>query len=470
MVTQPRRRRASAALGRMRPARVVRGALAVFAGLVLVVTGVIGLRVWSTIHAISPHAQPGDLLNLVQARADDPGSLGYKIKHGQRINVLLLGYGGPGHDGPYLTDSIMLVSIQPAAKQAMMISLPRDLYVKIPALPRNGSMLGKLNSAYAIGTDHADYPNVRNEWKTDTGGGDLAAETVSQLTGQPIDYWIGVDFKAFRDVVNALGGIRVDVPTSLDDPYFPLGETTGMMHIHFNPGWQSMDGEKALEYARSRETTSDFDRSKRQQLIMLAARQRIFSLNAVPKMFSLLGALQDNVRTNLRPGDMRQLADLAGQIKDRDIRRVAIDTTNFLRNGYSRDGQYILQPLDPSFGALQRYLAALPDRPVLADRVPVQVQDGSHRYWLPYGMGTPASIMTALLQADGFNAAQAAPATQRAIQTEIVDGSGGKASALTAWLQSYFGGITTTVPVPATGPAVTVVLGSDFTAKTFPLH
>ena len=438
--------------------------------MVLVVTGLLGFRVWSAIHAISPRAQPGDLLNLVQAHADEPGSLGYKIKHGQRINILLLGYGGPGHDGPYLTDSIMLLSLQPADRQAIMVSLPRDLYVKIPALPRNGAMLGKLNGAYAIGTEHADYPNVRSEWKTDTGGGDLAAATVSQLTGQPIDYWIGVDFKAFRDVVNALGGVRVDVPTALDDPFFPQGETTGMMHIHFNPGWQAMDGERALEYARSRETTSDFDRSRRQQLIMLAVRQRVFSLNAVPKLFSLMSALQDNVRTNLRPQDMRQLADLAGQIKDKDIRRVAIDTTNFLRSGYSRDGQYILQPLDSSFGALQHYLAALPDRAVLANQVPVQVADGSRRYWLAYGMGTPASIMTSLLQADGFNASQAPPTTERVVQTQILDGSGGKAPALVAWLQSYFGGVVTTVTAPAAGPAVTVVLGPDFTAKSFPVH
>ena len=438
--------------------------------MVLLLTGLVGFRIWSTIHAISPRAQPGDLLSLVQAHADDPGSLGYKIKHGQRINILLLGYGGPGHDGPYLTDSIMLVSLQPAARQAMMISLPRDLYVKIPALPRNGTMLGKLNSAYAIGIDRADYPNVRSDWQTDTGGGDLAAATVSQMTDQPIDYWIGVDFKAFRDAVNALGGIRVDVPTALDDPYFPQGETTGMMHIHFNAGWQSMDGERALEYARSRETTSDFDRSRRQQLVMLAVRQRAFSLNAVPKLFSLMSALQDNVRTNLRPREMRQLADLAGKIKDKDIRRVAIDTTNFLRSGYSRDGQYILQPLDPTYGALQRYLAALPDRAVLIGQVPVQVADGSHRYWLTSGMGTPASIVTSLLQAEGFNVSQAPPWAQRVTTTQILDGSGGKASALTDWLQRYFGGVVTTVPVSTSGPSVTVVLGSDFTTRTFPVH
>jgi LCP family protein required for cell wall assembly len=330
-------------------------------------------------------------------------------------------------------------------------------------------MIGKLNSAYAIGTDHNSYPNVRSEWKTSTGGGDLAAATVSQVTGQPIDYWVGVDFKAFRDVVNALGGVRVNVPTTLDDPYFPAGESTGMMRVHFDVGWQQFDGERALEYARSRETTSDFDRSRRQQLVMLAVRQRVFSLNAIPRMLSLLGALQDNVRTNLRPGDMQQLADLAGKIKEQDIRRVAIDTSNLLRSGTSSNGQYILEPLDPTYGALHRYLAtALPDRSTLTQQVPFQVQDGSGRYWLPYGIGTPASIMTSLLQAEGWEATVAPPARQRVTQTQILDGSGGRAAAMVAWLQDYFGAVVTTVPAPATGPTVTVLLGSDFTLKTFP--
>jgi LCP family protein required for cell wall assembly len=406
---------------------------------------------------------------MVHAQTDDPGSLGWKIKHDQRINILLLGYGGPGHEGPYLTDSVMLLSIRPGNHEAIMISLPRDLWVKIPALPNNRYMSGKLNSAYAIGIDHRNYPNVRSEWKTDTGGGDLAAATVAQVTGQPIDYWVGVDFKAFRDVVNALGGIRLDVPTTLDDPYFPIGETNGMMHVRIDAGWQQFDGERALQYARSRETTSDFDRSRRQQLIMLAVRQRAFSVNAVPRLLSLLGALQDNVRTNLRPAEMQQLASLAGRIKDQDIRRVAIDTSNLLRSGFSSNGQYILQPLDPSYAALQRYVAmALPDRSALAAQVPFQVQDGSRRYWLPYGVGTPASIMTSLLQSAGWGATLGPPAAQKVAQTQILDGSGGKATATVAWLQDYFGAVVTTVPAPSGGAGVTVVLGSDFTLKTFP--
>ena len=446
-----------------------RTAVAAIAGLALLVLGVAVFRAWSAIHAVSPRAQPQDLIALVQAKSEQPGSLGWKLKHDERINILLLGYGGPGHDGPYLTDSIMVVSIRPATREAMMISLPRDLWVKIPALPRNGSMMGKLNSAYAIGTDHKNYPNVRSEWKTDTGGGDLAAATVSQVIGQPVDYWVGVDFKAFREVVDALGGVRVEVPVALDDPYFPAGESSGMMHIHINAGWQQFDGERALEYARSRETTSDFDRSRRQQLVMLAIRQRAFSLNAIPRMLSVLSALQDNVRSNLRPGDIQQLADVAGHLKAEEIRRVAIDSSNLLRSGTSSSGQYILQPLDPTYGALQRYLArALPDRSTLASRLPFQVQDGSGRYWLPYGIGTPASIMTSLLQAQGWQASVGPATAQRVAQTQILDGSDGSAAATVAWLHDYFGGVVTTVAAPSSGPSVTVLLGSDFTLKTFP--
>jgi hypothetical protein len=230
-----------------------------------------------------------------------------------------------------------------------------------------------------------------------------------------------------------------------------------------------MNGEQALEYARSRETTSDFDRSRRQQLIILAVRQRAFSLNAIPKLFAVMGALKDNVRTNLKVEDMRQLSDLAGGIKEADIHRVSIDTSNFLRSGYSNDRQYILKPLDPSYGTLQRYLAAaLPDRGVLSKPVAFTVQDGSRNYWLPYGIGTPASITSSLLQAIGLPASAGGSSVQRVAQTQILDASGGRADLLVNWLQSYFGATVKPVTATAGGPQVTVVLGSDFTSKAFP--
>ena len=443
--------------------------MAVLIAIVLLGIALLTVRLWTVVHAISPRAQPQDLITLVHAQSDEPGSLGWKIKHDERINILLVGYGGPGHDGPYLTDSIMLVSIKPASREAAMISLPRDLWVKIPAMPKNGFIYGKLNSAYAIGTDHANYPNVSSQWKTSTGGGDLAAATVAQITGQQIDYWVGVDFKAFRDVVNALGGVRVNVPTVLDDPYYPRGETTGMMHIHFNAGWQQLNGEQALEYARSRETTSDFDRSRRQQLIMLAVRQKALSLNAVPRLLDLLGALQDNVRTNLKPAEMRQLVDLAAQLKEKDIRHIGVDTTNLLRNTVSGDGQYILVPLDPSYASLQRYLGSLlPERAAIAEQVPVLIEDGSRRYWLPYGIGTPASIVAGLFQGVGWNASVAPLTGPHLVTTAIQDGSAGKGARTAAWLSSYFQVPVVSVAPTSGTPSITVVLGSDFTSKAFP--
>ena len=117
MGTQPRRRRASAALGPLRVWLSARAAVAVIAGVALLVAGLAGFRVWSTIHAIAPRAQPADLIALVHAQTDEPGSLGWKIKHDERINILLLGYGGPGHDGAYLTDSIMVLSIRPGTRR-----------------------------------------------------------------------------------------------------------------------------------------------------------------------------------------------------------------------------------------------------------------------------------------------------------------------------------------------------------------
>jgi hypothetical protein len=292
---------------------------------------------------------------------------------------------------------------------------------------------------------------------------------VAQITGLHIDYWVGVDFKAFRDLVNALGGVRVNIPVALDDPYYPRGETTGMTHIHFNAGWQQLNGEQALEYARSRETTSDFDRSKRQQLIMLAVRQKALSLNAIPRLFDLLGALRDNVRTNLKPAEMRQLADLAAQLKERDIRHIGVDTTTLLRNTVSGDGQYILVPLDPSYASLQHYLASvLPDRAAIAEQVPVVIEDGSRRYWLPYGMGTPATIVAALFQNVGWKASEAPLTGPRVTATEIRDASGGKGTATAAWLSSYFQlPVVSVAPTPGS-PTITVILGSDFTSRAFP--
>jgi LCP family protein required for cell wall assembly len=259
---------------------------------------------------------------------------------------------------------MLLLSIKPVSQKAVIISIPRDLVVPIPALPGQGIISARINLAYAIGVDRKSFPNVRNSWRSPTGGGDLAAATVAEVTGQPVDYWVAVDFKAFRQVVDALGGIDVMIPEPLDDPYFPAGETTAYTHIRFDAGLQHLNGERALEYARSRQTTSDFDRSRRQRLTLLAIQRRIHSLGSLPQLVGLVSALKDNVRTNLRPVELRQLAHALAAIPQYGIRQIGLADGNVLVRRDLPDGTYVLTPREGSFAALQRYLASALASPV----------------------------------------------------------------------------------------------------------
>lgn len=323
----------------------------------LVAAVALALYLWTALTAIAPRTNVGDLI-AIAAGAGNGSALASPIRSDRPTNILILGYGGPGHGGPYLTDSMLLLSIKPRGQEAVIVSIPRDLVAPIPALPANGTISARINLAYAIGVDRQSFPNVRASWRSPTGGGDLAAATVAEVTGQPVDYWIAVDFKAFRQVVDALHGIDVAIPETLDDPYFPAGETTAYTHIHFDAGLQHLNGEQALEYARSRQTTSDFDRSRRQRLMLLAIQHRIGSLGSPAQLVGLVSALRDNVRTNMRPIELRQLSHTLGHIPQEGMRQIGLDDRNVLVRRNLPDGTYLLSPRDGDFAALQRYLAS----------------------------------------------------------------------------------------------------------------
>jgi LCP family protein required for cell wall assembly len=324
---------------------------------VLVAVVVSAIYLWTALTTIAPRTEVGDLVAIVTGGSDG-GTLASKLQSDRPINILILGYGGPGHGGPYLTDSILILSIKPVSQKDVIISIPRDLVVPIPALPGNGTITARINLAYAIGVDRQSFPNVRNSWTGRTGGGDLAAATAAEVTGLPVDYWVAVDFKAFRQVVDALGGIDVTIPEPLDDPYFPAGETIAFTHIHFDAGLQHLNGQQALEYARSRQTTSDFDRSRRQRLMLLAIQRRIDRFGSLPQLVALVSALRDNVRTNLRPVELRQLAHALAHIPQDGIRQIGLDDGNVLVKRNLPDGTYVLSPRDGAFTALQHYLAS----------------------------------------------------------------------------------------------------------------
>ena len=202
-----------------------------------------------------------------------------------RINLLLLGVDRrSGTDWTYRTDTILIATLDPESGTAGLLSIPRDLQVPIP-----GNGADRINTANVWGYLQ-DYPG---------GGPALLQTTVEANFGIPLDGYLMIDFGAFAQIVDTLGGIDVDVPKPLHDTRYPdprPGDPHAFKTIHFDPGPQHMDGQRALEYARSRMSTSDFDRAKRQQAILLAIRQRALSPDAIPRWPALAAAVMGGIR------------------------------------------------------------------------------------------------------------------------------------------------------------------------------
>ncbi|KKU51419.1 MAG: Cell envelope-related transcriptional attenuator [candidate division WWE3 bacterium GW2011_GWC1_47_10] len=208
-----------------------------------------------------------------------------------RTNVLILGSDkrAVGELGNSLTDTILVASIGNVESNVVLISLPRDLWVESPL-----GYHAKINSVYAYG------------------GSNEMSQVVQNVLDTPIHYYVVVDFGVFRDVVNILGGVGINVDESFDDFAFPVEgketapETDRYQTIHFDKGPTVMDGETALKYVRSRKGTNgegtDFARSKRQQKMILAIKDKVLSLQTlvnIPKLKELYDIYSKNVDTNI---------------------------------------------------------------------------------------------------------------------------------------------------------------------------
>ena len=211
---------------------------------------------------------------------------GYKE---DRVNILLLGIGGEGHDGGQLSDTMIMASLKPSTKQLSLLSIPRDLAVEIP-----GYGVKKINAASAYGEE-------KNPGK----GGELSAQVVSQTLDIPIHYWVRVDFKAFAQLIDNMGGIVVDIERSFTDTQYPTYDY-GYQTISFQTGKQKLTGEQALQYIRSRHgnnfENNDFARNRRQQRLLTAVRAQLFTpeiLHDTSKVKSIISTLLKYTSTNL---------------------------------------------------------------------------------------------------------------------------------------------------------------------------
>ncbi len=311
------------------------------------------------------HINPiGEIAQVVEP---SPGTIAYKLKHGQQVNILLLGRGGEDNDAPYLTDSIMAVTIDPVTSRVAMVSIPRDLTLGMN-LQSNPDRIWyqKINAAYEV-----PYVNiiccVAPQYQGRDGGGFASEHEVGKVTGLTFDRYIAVDFVAFRDMVQALGGVDICLSTNLDDPLYP-DYHNGISPIHYKAGCQHLNGEAALEIARSRhaiqpEQSSDFGRARRQQDIMQAIKKKATTVNGFSKAPQLLSALQNNITTDMSLSDMRAIYDWGKNLPDASIIRAALTAGdgNPLHAGNCGLGPAVSQLCadDPSFGAIHRYIASL---------------------------------------------------------------------------------------------------------------
>ncbi|HEY1391517.1 MAG TPA: LCP family protein [Ktedonobacterales bacterium] len=273
---------------------------------------------------------------------------------GDRINLLVLGYGGGQHEAPNLTDSMIVISLNPKDNATTMISTPRDLWVQVP--PQSGNY-AKLNTAYENGLANG-YNGIS---ASPAAGGAEAARKVSDVTGMPVQYWLTINFAGFRGLVDALGGVDVNVPVGWTAINLGGDGLPGNGVATFKAGLQHMDGERALQYARARYITSpasegsDFARSRRQLLLIHAIIDRVRSLGAIPDLPGVMNALQQTLYTNLSLADLTLLATNAN-IDHAAL--IGLSNDNVLVDAVSDDGQDILEPANGDWGVIQRYINA----------------------------------------------------------------------------------------------------------------
>ncbi len=268
--------------------------------LLLIAGGIFGYKIIAAGNKISTSDRSlvGQLTDLLFSQ----GKLLEGEKEG-RINILLMAVGGEGHSGENLADTIMIASIRPQDHQVALLSIPRDLYVQVPG----EEYYSKLNAVHAYG-----------EAKKAGDGPDTLRRLVEQITGLPIHYYGRVDFTGFKQIVDAVGGVTVTIDNSFFDYWHK---------ISFSAGTEKMDGERALAYVRARYVEGpeggDFKRAARQQQVLVALKEKIFSLNTAldfTALSKILDSVSDNVRTDMHLWEMKRIYEIARQVDQGQIR------------------------------------------------------------------------------------------------------------------------------------------------------
>jgi LCP family protein required for cell wall assembly len=312
----------------------------------IVIMGVVtGQRVLAFGSAISPQTPLSSQLSL---GAD-------------RSNLLVMGYGGGTHDGAFLMDSNLIISLIPNSHHTSLISVPRDLWV---SYPQGSAQRTRINAIYTLAS---------NGTANSIAGGDAVAAKMSVVTGLNVKYWMTINFTGFRDLINSIGGIDVNVPTAFNACYPQNDDANANPNwiiVNFKTGMQHMDGETAIRYARAREPIAvcktggisenqaqltDFARSQRQQDIMKAALSKVKQAPTWPSFFNALTALQKTIYTNLSLNDLARFV-LAMDLNNAKTPHIGLTNGNVLEDFTAADGEEVLQPQGGNWGLIPQYI------------------------------------------------------------------------------------------------------------------
>ncbi len=284
--------------------RILLSCLAAF--LILVVGGFIASKWFNLSSFFTPISVVSKVIVDGELKKDDG-----------KTNILILGVdrrASGEHSGSALTDTIVVASVDQTTGKAALISIPRDLWID--------EYKTKINSVYALSGRKIE----------------AISKSVEKVTGIPVHYYVIVDFEVFKDAVDSVGGIEVDVENTFDDYQYPIEgkedaepESARYEHIHYNAGKQIMNGETALKYSRSRHAAGpeggDFARARRQQKVMLALKDKVMSAETLfnpLKLSSLYDSYKANIQTNIEAGDIALFYKAYSKFKFDDVKRIVI--------------------------------------------------------------------------------------------------------------------------------------------------
>jgi len=357
-----------------------------------------------------------------------------------RINILLLGRGGEGHDGPDLTDTIIIASINPIQKEAAMLSIPRDLYIQV-----NGSYT-KINAVFA----NAKYSALANYSNSDNNRTERAEEVglkavedvIESKIGIPIHYHGLIDFAGFTKAIETVGGVDVNVPKSAT-VYEPGMWLMGQSYnLKVSEGQNHFDGIRALAYSRSRETSpgGDFDRSERQRLLLVALKDKIFSAGTYGnpiKINQLMSDFGNHIRINMSLNEVKRLYDISSEIPSDRITSVGLNDppNNYVTTG-TIHGQSVVYPragLD-NYKEIQFFVRnKLKDGFLAHENATVAIYNSTFIEGL-------AGRTSDELKSFGYNISVVDDAPNKGLQkTVVVDLSGGKMKYTKRYLENRFG-------------------------------